>query len=62
MTKRQTITNLFLAEVSAQIQCNPNGMHAAIRAAFDKVFPAVGYDAFVDDLYRSLRAQAGIAA
>lgn len=62
MTKRQAITNLFLTEVSAQLQYNPDGMQAAIRAAFDKVFPAVGYDAFVDDLYHSLRAQAGIAA
>lgn len=62
MTKREAISKLFLAEFGAQMQTNPNGFHAAVRAAFDKTFPAVSYDAFVEDLYHSLRAQAGLSA
>lgn len=63
MTKREAITTKFLNEYAADLRSNPDGMQAALRNTWGKVFGnVISYDDFVDDLYHSLRAQAGIAS
>ncbi|HBG30732.1 MAG TPA: hypothetical protein DDW98_08905 [Gammaproteobacteria bacterium] len=52
-TKAHAISEMLLAEIERS-----NRLGEAMSAAWDRVFGEGSYDAFVTDLYHSLRAKA----
>lgn len=56
MTKTEAISRMIIEEFGYQMRVNPNGKHAAIKIAIDKVLGAGRYDQIVSDIYDELRA------